>query len=510
MREAPKNAGPEGPRQSGPRADQPRGKTLSEDPSRPLASPFRTGANALILQSHDVLAELWHGFGHDPATLEHIDLPGAEPVLPSSFAVGTAAQVSIAASALAAAELWRLKTGEHQRIRVAMRNAAIEFRSERYLRVDSAPPPDLWNKIAGAYRCGDGRWVRLHTNFPHHRDGVLALLKCEHDRGAVERALKNWRAEDFETAAAETGLVVTAMRSFAEWDAHPQGQALAHLPVLSIEKIGDAPAEDLPRSERPLGGIRVLDLTRVIAGPVCGRCLAGHGADVLLITAPHLPFMLPLVMDTGRGKLSAQLDLKAEAGREHLRQLARHANVFVQGYRPGALAAHGFGPTDVARMRPGIVYVSLSAYGHEGLWAGRRGFDSLVQTATGFNVAEAEAAGVEGPKPLPAQALDHASGYLMAFGAMTALARRAHEGGSWHVRVSLAQTGCWIRGLGRVEGGLACADPGLGDVRDRLEETISGFGRLTAVRDSAELARTPTRWDRPSVPLGTHEPVWPE
>ena len=464
----------------------------------------------MALQSRDVLATLWCELGHDPAALAHIDLPGTEPVLPSSFAVGTAAQASIAASALAAAELWRVKTGERQRVRVAMRDAAIEFRSERYLRVDDAPPPDLWDKIAGAYRCGDGRWVRLHTNFPHHRDGVLALLKCEHDRVAVERALKQWRAEDFETAAADAGLVVTAMRSFAEWDAHPQGQTLARLPVLSVEKIGEAPPEALPAEDRPLGGIRVLDLTRVIAGPVCGRCLAGHGADVLLITGPRLPFMLPLVMDTGRGKLSAQLDLGAEPGRERLRQLARHADVLVQGYRPGALAALGFGPADVARLRPGIVYVSLSAYGHEGPWAHRRGFDSLAQTATGFNAAEADIAGIDQPKPLPTQALDHASGYLMAFGAMTALSRRAREGGSWHVRVSLAQTGRWIRGLGRVEGGLACADPGLDDVRDRLEEIASGFGRLTAVRNSAELARTPTHWSRPSVPPGTHEPAWPE
>ena len=464
----------------------------------------------MALRSLEVLGALWRELGQDRAALEQAELTGAEPVLPSSFAVGTAAQASIAAASLAAAELWHLRTGRRQRVRVAMRDAAIEFRSERYLRVDGAPPPDLWDKIAGTYRCGDGRWVRLHTNFPHHRDGVLALLKCEHDRAAVERALRNWRVADLETAAAEAGLVVTAMRSFAEWDAHPQGQALARLPVLSIEKIADAPAEDLPPATRPLGGIRVLDLTRVIAGPVCGRCLAAHGAEVMLITAPHLPFMLPLVIDSGRGKLSARLDLREELARERLQQLIRGSDIFVQGYRPGALHALGFGPEDVARLRPGIVYVSLSAYGHEGPWADRRGFDSLAQTASGFNLAEADAAGDSRPRPLPAQALDHASGYLMAFGAMTALARRAREGGSWHVRVSLAQTGRWIRGLGRLEGGLDCPDPGFEEVRDRLEDSVSGFGRLTAVRHAAELSITPAHWSRPSVPLGTHEPAWPE
>ncbi len=300
------------------------------------------------------------------------------------------------------------------------------------------------------------------------------------------------------------------MRRFEDWDAHPQGRAVAQLPVLSLERIGEAPVEILRPSERPLGGVRVLDLTRVIAGPVCGRCLAAHGADVLLVTAAHLPSMLPLAIDTGRGKLSARLDLRDETARARLCELIRGADVFVQGYRPGALAALGFGPGEVARLRPGIVYVSLSAYGHEGPWAERRGFDSLVQTATGFNAAEAEAAGLGEPKPLPAQALDHASGYLMAFGAMTALARRAQEGGTWHVRTSLAQTGRWLRELGRVTGGLACPEPDLPDVRDRLEDSASGFGRLTAVRHAAALAVTPTRWERPSAPLGTHEPRWPE
>jgi crotonobetainyl-CoA:carnitine CoA-transferase CaiB-like acyl-CoA transferase len=251
----------------------------------------------------------------------------------------------------------------------------------------------------------------------------------------------------------------------------------------------------------------VLDLTRIIAGPVCGRTFAAHGADVLLITAPHLPSMQPLVIDTGRGKLSGFVDLRKASGRETLAALLRDADVFVQGYRPGAIAAHGFSPHEAARIRPGIIYVSLCAYGHEGPWAGRRGFDSLVQTATGLNVAEADAFGSREPKPLPAQVVDHATGYLLAFAAMAALMRRLTVGGSWHVRLSLAQTGFWLRRLGRIDG-MTCADPGFDDVSDYLEETLSGFGRLTAVRHSAEMSETPPYWARPSVPLGTHAAAW--
>jgi len=222
-----------------------------------------------------------------------------------------------------------------------------------------------------------------------------------------------------------------------------------------------------------------------------------------------LPSMLPLVVDTGRGKLSTAIDLRAASGRETLTGLLRDADIFVQGYRPGAIAAFGFGPQDAAKIRPGIVYVSLCAYGHEGPWAKRRGFDSLVQTASGFNAAEAEAFGASAPKALPCQALDHATGYLLAFAALSALARRAERGGSWHVRCSLAQTGSWLRRLGRVEG-TKCPDPRSADVRDCLEDTPSGFGQLTAVRHAAIMSETPTRWARPTVPLGTDPPAWPD
>jgi crotonobetainyl-CoA:carnitine CoA-transferase CaiB-like acyl-CoA transferase len=458
-----------------------------------------------------ILADLWSAAGGEPSAIEAVSLTGQEPALPSSFRVGALAQAAIAAAGLAAAQIHRQRGGAAQTVSVDMRHAAIEFRSERYLRIAGKPPGPAWDKIAGVYTTGDGRYVRLHTNFPHHRDGMLKLLGCSYDREAVQAALAKWEGEKFESAAALAGLVATMMRSPEEWAAHPQGQAVAALPLIDMRRIGEAPARPLPRAgERPLEGIRVLDLTRVIAGPVCGRTLAAHGADVMRVTAPHLPGLPELDVDTGRGKLSASIDLRADEERERLAGLLREAHVLVQGYRPGAIARHGFSPEACAEMRPGIVAVSLSAYGHAGPWSSRRGFDSLVQTASGINHAEAAAAGVlPRPKELPAQALDHAAGYLMAFGAMMALARKAREGGSWHVQVSLARTGHWLKSLGRLDDGLAAADPTFADIADLVEEMDSPQGRITYVRHAARLSVTPAHWSRPPVPLGTHAPVWP-
>ncbi|MBX9828878.1 MAG: CoA transferase [Xanthobacteraceae bacterium] len=459
--------------------------------------------NALL-----TLAALWRDLGLPAGALDHVSLTGGDPALPSSFHVGKMAQVSIAAAALAAAELHRHRTGRMQRVTVDCRNAAVEFRSERYCRVDGKEPPEEWDKIAGAYRCGDGGWVRLHTNFPHHRDGVLKLLNCAYDRKAVGDALQGWTAEKFEDAAAAAGLVVAKARTFAEWDAHPHGRAVPALPLISIERIGDGPKLELHAGHRPLEGIRVMEMTRVLAGPICGRALAAHGSDSLRLISPRLPTIETADIDTGRGKRSAHLDLATGQGTADFRALLSDCEVFVQSYRPGALARRGFGPAEAAALRPGIIYVSLSAYGHAGPWAERRGFDSLVQTSTGLNLAEAWAAGETNPRPLPCQAIDHATGYLMALGALTALIRRTEEGGSWLVRVSLARTQWWLRQMGRVADGFACSDPRLEDIGDRIETSASGYGSLAAVRHSAELTETPARWERPSSPYGTHPARW--
>jgi hypothetical protein len=457
----------------------------------------------------DLLADLWTSVGGDPDALGRVTLTGDEPQLPSSFRVGAAAQVSIAAAGLAAAEIWTMRSGQSQTVSVDIRHAAIECRSERYLRRDGEPPPPMWDPIAGVYQVKNGRFVRLHTNFPHHRDAVCNVLNCAPEREQVAAALLQWDGEAFETAAYEAGGVVALMRARDEWRALPQAAALDALPLVEITKIGDAAPKPWPPGERPLAGLRVLDLSRVIAGPVAGRTLAAHGAEVMLVSSPALPSIPWLVIDTGRGKLSSFADLTTTEGHAALRELLTEADIFSQGYRPQSLAALGFAPEDAAQINPGIVYVSLSAYGRSGPWAPRRGFDSLVQCATGFNHAEGEAAGVAGPKELPMQILDHATGYLMAFGAMIAKARQAREGGSWHVQVSLARTGQWLWEMGRLPNGLAAADIGPEAAARYLELAPSGFGTLAAVLSAAVLSATPTFWARPAVPLGTDPPRWP-
>src|SRR3954468_24366943 len=455
------------------------------------------------------LADIWTSVGGDPAALDAVKLTGEEPQLPSSFRVAAAAQASVAATGLAAAEIWKLRSGQSQDVAVDMRHAVVECRSERYLRVDDKPPPPAWDAIAGVYKTRDGRFVRLHTNFPHHRDAVCKVLNCKPERDDVQTALMQWDAEAFETAAYAAGGVVAMMRSHDEWSALPHARALAELPLIAIEKIGEAEPKPWPKGDRPLTGIRVLDLSRVIAGPVAGRTLASHGADVMLISGPDLPDIPWLTIDNGRGKLSSLVELKSGQGQSTLRDLLAQADIFSQGYRPRALAALGFAPHDAAKLNPGIVYVTLSAYGHAGPWADRRGFDSLVQTTTGFNHAEGQAAGVDGPKELPAQMLDHATGYFMAFGAMMAKARQSRDGGSWHVRVSLAQTGRWLWNLGRVADGFATEDLKGETVTPFIEEVASGFGPLRSVRHSAVLSKTPAFWARPAMPLGSHPPEWP-
>jgi crotonobetainyl-CoA:carnitine CoA-transferase CaiB-like acyl-CoA transferase len=414
-----------------------------------------------------------------------------------------------------------VRGGPAQAVAVDLREAALESACRFTL---DGVAPEAWDPIAGLYPCRDG-FVRVHTNFAHHRDGLLALLGLPTGAGTprarVAEAIAGRDAVALETEATARGLVVAALRDAAAWDAHPQAAAVAALPLVAIERVeersGAAPsspafaAAPLAPGARPLDGLRVADLTRVLAGPVAGRTLAAHGADVLAVNAPHLP-NIPAIADLSRGKRSALADLRDPSDRARFRALLAGAHVVVDGYRPGALAALGFGAEDVERIRPGIVHASLSAYGGVGPWGGKRGFDSLVQTATGLNVAEGaafapSAAGAPAaPHALPVQILDMATGFLLAFGVAAALLRQRDEGGGWRVRVSLARTALWLRTLPRL-----AVDPGAPPFAfddGSLETSQSGFGVLRASPHAGRLAATPARYARPSVPPGSHPLGW--
>lgn len=458
--------------------------------------------------AHIHLKSLWALAGGNEDALNSVQLTGTDPIYASSFYLGTAAQSVIAAAALAAAEAWRHKTGIRQTVSVDARHAAVEFRSERYFRIDGSGAPSLWDPLAGVYSTGDGRFVRLHTNFPHHKENILKLLSCGPTREDVQKTLSKWNSFEFEETANLSGCVVAALRSRNEWMQHPQAQAIADLPFISLERISDAQPRSWTQGRRPLSNLRVLDLTRIVAGPVGARALAAYGADVMRIHSPNLPALEWLDRDTGRGKRSTFLDLEKTSDRDTLKKLIQEADIFIQAYRPGGLQEKGFSPEELSAIRPGIIYVSLSAYGHVGPWAKNRGFDSLVQTATGFNRAEAESMGLTTPKELPCQALDHTSGYLMAFGAIMARLKQAHEGGSWHVRVSLAQTGNWLWNIGQSSENLKGHDLKYEEISDLIETSDSEFGQVSAVKHAAIFSQTPAFWERSVTHLGAVLPNW--
>ena len=379
--------------------------------------------------------------------------------LPSSFAVGTAAQTSIAAAA-GGGRAGQLRGQRRQRVSVD------GARGARMHCVVCAGRQDA-ERVGRVLRAlsNRGRLCSGARQFAHHRDGALRLLGLTPGvatRADAEAALQRWRAIDFEDAAAERGMVVAACRSFAEWDAHPQAAALATLPLITWTRIGDAPplaaSPALAEMDRPLDGVRVLDLTRILAGPVCGRMLAIYGADVLLVNSPNLP-NIESIADTSRGKRSAHVDLRTDAGRQDLRWLLAGSNVFVQGYRPGGsrrLASvrtrwPGCVPASSVRVTLGVRGVGLGPSGAALIRWCRRQPVSITPRPRRPERST--------PKALPMQILDFATGHLMAFASAVALFRQATEGGSWHVTLSLAQTAAWLRSLGRVSNGFAVTRP---------------------------------------------------
>jgi len=450
-----------------------------------------------------------------------VNFTGSGVGVESSFKIGHLAQASIALSALTAALFYSHR--KHVRmpeVVVDLQHAVTEFKSERMVTVDRERIKAVGQTIGGLHQCADG-YVRIHDGFPNHRDATRKLLGCNpgDDRAAVAERILTWNALDLETIGSDSGLALAALRSYEQWDITSQAGAVADFPIL-IRKICDAPPpsqDGVTRStegSKCLSGIRVLDMTRVIAAPVAGRTLAAHGADVLWVTSPSLPDQPHLDIDTGRGKRTARLNIDNAEDKRTLETLLEDAHVFLQSYRPGSLSRRGFSPEQVAqRSNAGIICANLSAYGPDGPWSHRRGFDSLVQTCSGMNVSEAEHHGVgEAARPTPVQALDHASGYFMAAGISAALYRQAIEGGSYEVNVSLAGTMKYLRSLGQLDGNIGPDHSGrnlVGDVpADMFEERDSAFGKIRALKHSAHIKGVGVGWAIMPKPLGSDDARW--
>ena len=440
------------------------------------------------------------------------EIVGGDPVLPSPHYLANGAAITRLLVGVGANEMWRARTGRTQHLRVDARHAAAALRSYLHLTyLDESKRPSVNRaganmRLTSIVAARDGRYVQLHASFG---DGPQILeelgLDVDASKDAVDAAVAERDAFELEAAFVRRKICGGVVRSKEEWAAHAQGQALVDLPVVVITKIGDAPAEPLPAGDRPASGVRVVDMTRVLAGPTCAKTFAEHGADVLHVSAPHLERGGMFEVETGIGKRQTHLDLNEEGQAAALRELVAESDVFLQGYRMGALARRGLSPEAVAELRPGIVYVSENCYGPVGPWAERPGWEQLGQAATGMSHREGLAAdGV--PRLAPAAVNDYSTGYLAAYGAMIALARRATEGGSWHVQTSLSQTCMWYQRLGDD------SDPTAGRMGDLTgflaEMDTPDFGRIRYLTPALAMSETQPRWDLPPVRHGSHEAAW--
>lgn len=441
---------------------------------------------------------------------------GADPVLPSPFRAGAAAAAALGLLGSAAEGLLRLRGGLTQEVSVDLGHAAASLAGFAVLRKDGAPVPRPAeeNPTVGFYRAGCGRMIHLHGGFPHLAERTLDLLNARGDRRSIAESVAKWDAFALEDALAYLGLCGAVVRSAAEWAGSPQGVAIKDEGPLVLRRIGEAPRLELAAGDSPLAGVRVLDLTRVLAGPAAGRMLAGLGADVLAIRAPQLPSIAVFDLENGLGKRAAYLDLTRPAESGQLRLLAQQAHIFVDSYRPGALGRLGFSAEALADLAPGIIHVAVDCYGHRGPWARRPGWEQLAQSATGLAMAQGEfLARRSGRAPAPAllgvAACDYITGYLAAAGAVAALLRRAREGGSWQVEVSLATTAQWLLALGREP------DPLVPERFDaaaltagRMMTVESPHGTLELLRPPLTLSQTPMAFSRPPFVAGADRAEW--
>jgi hypothetical protein len=443
---------------------------------------------------------------------------GTVPAFDTPHKLTLAAASAIGVYALGVEQWSRMATGQHQTVGIDWMQAACSLNPGHFQTQSgySLPALSLLTELkADFYKTADDRWFFPIGSYPHLRDGVLELLQCANTSEALGAAIARRKGADLEEAFAQRKLPGIFARSRQEWLAHPQGALLARMPAIHVEKIGDSEPEGAGTGSgasrsgmRALDGLRVLDLGHVIAGPIVARSLAEHGADVLRVTSPTMQDPFRQTVDTNIGKRSAFLDLNRAVDLQRARALIGGTDVVVQSWRPGSIARRGLGAEQAAHIRPGVIYVSVSCFGDTGPWGERGGFEQLGQAISGVSVAEG---GSGRPRVVPTYLLnDYLTGYLGAAGVMMALIRRAREGGSYHVKVSLARTSMWVQELG--------LDAGFDPDRPRrhfaeeltpvLETRQSAYGPLEQLPPVAQFSRTRTAWTLPPAPNGAHAPEW--
>ena len=469
-----------------------------------------------------LLAEAWAALSADsgeagdvrlPAGLKVLWVSGVPGHLPSRLPAEDVAIACAGAALLAAAALHAQRGGDcgsrgSPVARLDRGHVAAAFRSEAFLRIGGERAGPGFAPLSRFWRTADG-WVRTHGNYPWHREALLRALGCAGDADGdpeqVAAAIAELGAREAEDLVTGAGGVAAAVRGEASWRAEPPGRTVAATPLVEAASIGGAPPRWRPAGALPASGIRVLDLTRVIAGPVATRYLGALGADVLRLDPPDRPELTLHGYDGLFGKRSALLDFGTGDGRARLHELLSGADVLVHGYRPHALDRFGLSPQVLAERHPGLVVVSLSAWGSRGPWGGRRGFDSIVQAASG--IAMAESPDGERPGALPCQLLDHGTGYLCAAAALQALARQSARGGTQFRELALARTAHWLLGLPREA--TAVAPLGEDDEQAWLTTLDSAAGPVTTVRPPGQLDDEALAWPRSLSRYGGDEAAWP-
>jgi crotonobetainyl-CoA:carnitine CoA-transferase CaiB-like acyl-CoA transferase len=450
------------------------------------------------MTDHAFASEIWAALGGDAQSLEALSFSGAG-ALPSVFPVTDLAVAAVGVAGLALAEMIAAGSPSLPRVTADRRLASFWFGTS--VRPQGWAVPPAWDGVAGDYQAADG-WIRLHTNAPAHRAAALSVLGVPAEKPRVAAAVVTWEVDRLEAAVLAAGGCAATMRSAADWAAHPQGQAVAAEPLLHRAVLGQGSPPDWPvRSTRPLAGIRVLDLTRVLAGPTATRCLAGYGAHVLRIDPPFWdePALAP---EMTLGKACARLDLRCPEDLATLQRLIAEADVLIHGYRPGALAGFGLDAAGRRALNPTLVDVALDAYGWTGPWQARRGFDSLVQMSTGIADAGMRGFQRDRPTPLPVQALDMATGYVMAAAALRGLSLRRSTGQGMEARASLARMATLLMSPHPFKAAspapLAPETPA--DWDETVEETA--WGPAQRLRAPVLVEGCAMRWDRAAGPLG--------